>query len=176
MYSTERRRLWLDAPFVNDLGRYWYRSIAQILSPVHVWGNAVCLIWSRHPKAMHRKLFGINRFSWWNPVTMWLCIGVVQFLSNKMWTLNWIKLWKIHENPSRVVACLSMCDRISRHGVDLIIPSDGCRALLVNHTLGWHYRQSIASSYLFASISPMPSTRYWILHRRLNRMLWWVHS
>jgi len=68
------------------------------------------------------------------------------------------------------------CDRISRHGVDLIIPSDGCRALLVNHTLGWHYRQFIASGYLFASISPMLSTRYWILHRRLNGTLRWVHS
>ena len=38
---------------------------------------------------------------------MWLCIGVVRFLSDKMWILNRIKLWKIRENPSRVVARLS---------------------------------------------------------------------
>ena len=38
---------------------------------------------------------------------MWLCVGVVRFLSDKMWILNQIKLWKIRENPSRVIARLS---------------------------------------------------------------------
>ena len=107
MYSVERQWLWLDAPFVNDLGHYWYRSIAQILSLVWVRGDAACLIWSRRPKAMCRKLFRIDRYSWKNPVTMWLCIGVVRFLSDKMWILNRIKLWKIRENPCRTVVCLS---------------------------------------------------------------------
>ena len=73
-------RLWLDAPLVNDSGRYWCRSIAQILSPVQVRGNAACLIRSRFSKAMCWKSFGIVRYSWRNPVTMWLCIGVVRFL------------------------------------------------------------------------------------------------
>ena len=62
---------------------------------------------SRCPKAMCQKLFGIDWYAWWNPVTMWLCIGVIRFLSDKMWVLNRMKLWKICENPSRVVACLS---------------------------------------------------------------------
>ena len=107
MYSMECQQLWLDALFVNDLGHYWYRTIAQILSPVQVQGNAACLIWSRCAKAMHRKSFGIDRYTWQNPVTMWLCIRVVRFLSDKMGILNRIKLWKIRKNPSRIIACLS---------------------------------------------------------------------
>lgn len=107
MYSAEYRRLWLDVPLVNDSERYWFRTIAPIVSPVPVRGGAVCLIWSRRPEAIRRKLFGIDRYAWPNLVTMWLCVGVVRFLSNKMWILNRIKLWKIRENPSGVVARLS---------------------------------------------------------------------
>ena len=81
--------------------------IAQILSPVQVRGNVACLTWSRCHNAMHWKSFGIDWYAWQNPTMMWLCIGVVWFLSDKMWILNWIKLWKIHENPSTVVACWS---------------------------------------------------------------------
>ena len=98
---------WLDALLVNDLERYWYRTIAPIVSPVPVRGGAACLIWSRRPEAMRWKSFEIDWYAWPNFVMMWLCVGVVRFLSDKMWILNWIKLWKIHENPSRVVARLS---------------------------------------------------------------------
>ena len=106
IYSAGRQQLWLDTPLVNDSGCYWYRMIAPIVSLVR--GDAACLIWSRHPKAMHQKSFGIDRYAWRNPMMMWLCVGVVRFLSDKMWILNRIKLWKICENPSRVVALLSM--------------------------------------------------------------------
>ena len=78
------------------------------VSPVQVWGDATCLNWSRCHKAMHLESFRINWYAWQNPVTMWLCIRVIRFLSDKMWILNQIKLWKIRENLSRVVACLSV--------------------------------------------------------------------
>ena len=107
MYSTECQRLWLNVLFVNDSGCYWYWTITQILSLVQVPGDAACLIWSRCPKPMCRKSFGIDWYTWRNPVTMWMCIGVVRFQSHKIWILNRIKLWKIRKNPSRVVVRLS---------------------------------------------------------------------
>ena len=109
MYSVKYRRLWLDVPLVNDSERYWFQTIAPIVSRVPVWGGAACLICSRRTRAMCRKSFGIDRYAWPNLVMVWLCIGVVRFLSDKMWILNRIKLWKIRENPSRVVARLSAC-------------------------------------------------------------------
>ena len=76
----------------------------------------------------------------------------------------WVRFGKI---PPAVYPCSTlsetnygMCNRISRHGINLIILSDGSRALLVNHTLGWHCHQFIASGYLFISIGLMPSTRF----------------
>ena len=89
----------------HDSGCYWHRAITHILSPAQVWGDAVC---SRCHKAIHPESFRTGRYVWWNPVTMWLCIGVIQFLSDKMWILNRIKLWKIRKNLSRVVAHLSL--------------------------------------------------------------------
>ena len=98
MYSTERWQLWLDMLFVNDSGRYWYWTIAQILSPVQVRGDAACLIWSRCHKAMCRKSFRINWYAWRNLVTMWLCIRVNSMLPlscalSCMCTYQYLEFW-----------------------------------------------------------------------------------
>ena len=116
---------------ITDTGRL------HILSPVQVQGDATCLKWSRCHRAMHPELFGIDWYTWQNPVTMWLSVGVVRFLSDKMWISNQIKLWKICKNPSRVLAHLSPVQQFWTEPGTVIYTQ--CTNQIVICVMTWHH-------------------------------------
>ena len=135
MYSAKCGQFWLNAPYVNDSGHYWHWAITHILSLAQFWGDAICLTWSGCHKAIHLESFRISWYVWWNPMMMWLCIRVVWLLSDKMWILNWIKLWKIHKNPSRVIAHLSACTSQQQKNSEDGVSSWGGEVITLSHTL-----------------------------------------